>query len=102
MQSKLELQMGDPNENADLWEERSPITHISEAERPVLILHGVNDPLCPISQARTFRDALKSRGWVKGEDFVYHELDEQGHGSSDIKQKQHVLGILKSYLENQL
>lgn len=54
VKSKLELQIGDPEENADLWEKRSPITHVARVEDPLLILHGVNDPLCPISQARAF------------------------------------------------
>jgi dipeptidyl aminopeptidase/acylaminoacyl peptidase len=102
IKSKLEVQMGDPQANADLWKERSPITHVERLERPLLILHGTNDPVCPISQARAFRDAIEAHGRVEGEDFEYHELDGQGHGSSDIEQKGRVFGILKSYLDERL
>ena len=84
-QATLEEQMGDPEENADLWRERSPITHVENVDAPVFIVHGVNDPRCPISQARSFRDALQARGWTEGPDgdFEYLELGEEGHGSTD-------------------
>jgi dipeptidyl aminopeptidase/acylaminoacyl peptidase len=84
-QATLEEQLGDPEENADLWRERSPITHVENAGAPVFVVHGVNDSRCPISQARRFRAALEALGWVEGPDgdFEYLELGEEGHGSTD-------------------
>jgi len=99
----LEQQMGDPEENADLWEERSPLTHVENVERPLLMVHGVNDPRCPVSQARKFEAALEERrGWTEGEDFVYEELGEEGHGTTDIEQKIRGLRIVADYLDEWL
>jgi dipeptidyl aminopeptidase/acylaminoacyl peptidase len=100
----LEQQLGDPEENADLWRERSPITHVENMEAPVFVVHGVNDPRCPISQARTFRDALLDEGWEMGPDgdFEYEELEEEGHGSSDAEQKVRAFGLIGEYLNRRL
>ncbi|MFB6141068.1 MAG: prolyl oligopeptidase family serine peptidase [Halosimplex sp.] len=96
----LREQMGDPEENEDLWRERSPITHVEDIEAPLLQLHGVNDPRCPISQARDFRDALEERrGWTEGEEFEYVELGAEGHGSSDIDHKIRVYRELADFLD---
>ncbi len=70
-QTGLKEQMGDPDENYELWRDRSPIEHVENMKRPILMIHGVNDPRCPIEQARTFRDALENMGWEEGEDFEY-------------------------------
>jgi dipeptidyl aminopeptidase/acylaminoacyl peptidase len=98
----LRVQMGDPEENHELWRERSPIEHVDAMERPIYMIHGVNDPRCPISQARLFRDALEERGWEQPEDFEYDELEDEGHGSTDIEQKTRVLKLLAAYLERRL
>ncbi|WP_115863920.1 S9 family peptidase [Halorussus litoreus] len=102
--STLEEQLGDPEENADLWRDRSPITHVDRMTEPILMLHGVNDPRCPISQARGFRDALEDRGWTEGEDgdFEYVEFGDEGHGSTDIDQKIRSFRILEDYLDRRL
>jgi dipeptidyl aminopeptidase/acylaminoacyl peptidase len=100
----LREQMGDPEENHDFWRERSPIEHVEEMERPILMVHGVNDPRCPISQARMFRDALEARGWEEGDDgdFEYEELSEEGHGSTDQNQKVRAFSIIDDYLDRRL
>ena len=98
----LRQQMGDPEENYDLWRARSPIEHVDAMERPIHIVHGVNDPRCPIDQARLFRDALTDRGWVEGDDFEYTELGDEGHGSTDIEQKVRKFDLLCDYLDRRL
>lgn len=101
-QHQLRMQMGDPEENYDLWRDRSPIEHVDQLERPLCMIHGVNDPRCPIEQARLFRDALEDRGWTEGEDFEYEELSEEGHGSTDTQQKIRVFRLLEDYLDRRL
>lgn len=98
----LQMQMGDPDENHDLWRERSPVEHVDEMERPILILHGVNDPRCPVEQARLFRDELEAHGWQAGTDFEYREFGDEGHTSTDIQQKIRVFELLEEYLDRQL
>ncbi len=85
----MEKNMGTPEKNPDLYEERSPITHVDNLDAPLFIVHGVNDRRVPVSQARLFRDALEDAGYTEGPDgaFEYRELGEEGHASSDIEQR---------------
>lgn len=101
-QAMLEEEMGDPEENYDLWRDRSAIEHIENMERPILMVHGVNDPRCPIEQARIFKEGLEKMGWEEEADFEYEELSEEGHGSTDISQKIRVFQILEDYLDRRL
>lgn len=72
--------MGDPAENRELWQERSAINYVDQLKAKMLIIHGLNDPRCPIRQARNFRDKLLEHGYTEGQDFEYVEWDE-GHGA---------------------
>lgn len=81
----LRQNMGDPREHEALWQERSAITYADQLRAKLLMVHGVNDPRCPIGQARGFRDRLLDRGLREGTDvnadFEYIELADEGHGA---------------------
>ena len=100
-------QMGDPEENHDLWRDRSAVTHADELRAKLLILHGTNDPRCPVSQARVFRDKIVANGKREGrnpeDDFEYHEFDDEGHGpSGDIQGTIRTYRLLADFLERRL
>jgi dipeptidyl aminopeptidase/acylaminoacyl peptidase len=109
----MEKYLGTPEENPELYEQRSPTTLADNLAAPLLIVHGVNDRRVPVSQARLFRDRLEELGYEEGEtpeespedgeavggDYEYVELGEEGHASSDIDQKIRMLGILDDFLE---
>ena len=59
----MEKYLGTPEENPDLYEERSPTTHADNVDAPLFLIHGVNDRRVPVSQARIFRDALDELGY---------------------------------------
>ncbi|MEZ3145356.1 prolyl oligopeptidase family serine peptidase [Halobaculum sp. MBLA0143] len=96
--------LGTPDENPTLYEERSPVEHVENLDCPLLIVHGVNDPRVPVSQARILRDALEESGFEAGSDgdFEYEELGEEGHGSSDIDQKIRSLELLDDFLDRRI
>ncbi len=98
----LREQMGDPEKDRVLWRDRSAIEFADQLRAKLLMVHGVNDPRCPVSQARIFRDRLIELGRKEGVDFEYVELAEEGHGSSDINQKIRTFTILADYLERVL
>jgi dipeptidyl aminopeptidase/acylaminoacyl peptidase len=102
--SGLEDMLGDPEENEEFYRDRSAINHVENVQGPIYIIHGVNDPRCPISQARLFRDALEEQGLSEGEedDFEYTELGEEGHGSTDIDQKIRSFELLADFLDRRL
>ncbi|MFC2172805.1 S9 family peptidase [Acidobacteriota bacterium] len=95
-------QMGDPEEYGDLWTERSAITHAANLKAKLLLVHGVNDPRCPLEQSTLFRDRLLDLGYKDGEDFEYLELGEEGHGSSDIPQKIRTYQLLADFMQRRL
>ena len=96
--------LGHPEENPDLYEERSPVTHVENLTAPTLIIHGVNDRRVPVSQARIFREALEDAGFEMGEDgdFEYEELGEEGHASTDIDQKIRAFETLDDFLQRRM
>lgn len=98
----LRLQMGDPIENAALWRERSAINFAEQLKARLQIMHGSNDPRCPINQARNFRDKLVQHGYREGADFEYIEFDDQGHGSADIEHKIRWYSLLADFLARSL
>jgi dipeptidyl aminopeptidase/acylaminoacyl peptidase len=98
----LREQMGDPEEDRALWRDRSAIEFAERLEAKLLMVHGVNDPRCPVSQSRIFRDRLLELGKREGDDFEYVELTDEGHGSADIQQKIRTFTILAEYLERVL
>ncbi|HLI50611.1 MAG TPA: S9 family peptidase, partial [Thermomicrobiaceae bacterium] len=95
----LRDQMGDPEQNVALWEDRSAINFANQMTGKLLMVHGVNDPRCPVSQARIFRDRLLELGRKEGDDFEYVELGAEGHGSTDIEQKIRIFKLLSDYLD---
>jgi dipeptidyl aminopeptidase/acylaminoacyl peptidase len=95
-------QMGDPETDRALWRDRSAIEFAERLRAKLLMVHGVNDPRCPVDQSRIFRDRLLELGRREGEDFEYVELGDEGHGSTDIAQKIRTFNILAEYLERVL
>ncbi len=46
--------------NRDLWEEASTMTWVSADAPPFFVVHGANDTLVPVEQARSFVDMLRA------------------------------------------
>ena len=98
----LREQMGDPEQRAELWADRSAINFASQLRAKLLMVHGANDPRCPVDQSRIFRDRLVELGKREGVDFEYVEFADEGHGSNDIEQKIRTYTTLAEYLERVL
>lgn len=74
-------------QDADLWRDRSAINFADNVRTKLLMVHGANDPRCPVEQSRLFRDRLLKLGRSAGVDFEYIEFTDEGHGSTDIEQR---------------
>jgi dipeptidyl aminopeptidase/acylaminoacyl peptidase len=100
----MDTYLGSPEENPDLYEERSPSTHVENVRAPLFVVHGVNDRRVPVSQARIFRDELEAAGFEAGEDgdFEYEELGAEGHASSDQEQKLRMFRLLDDFLARRM
>jgi len=69
-------ELGDPVNDADLYRERSPLTHASKIRAPLLVLQGENDPRVPRSEAEQVVKALRDGG----KPHEYHVYPGEGHG----------------------
>jgi len=96
------MQMGDPEKNAQLWEERSALNYAQNLKAKLQIVHGVNDPRCPVEQSRIFRDRLLELGYKENEDFEYVEFGDIGHGSIDIEHKIRWYKLLADFMDRVL
>jgi len=47
-------------EAREVWEQASPMTHVSADAPPMMLLHGTNDSLVPVGQARAMVDLLRA------------------------------------------
>jgi acetyl esterase/lipase len=63
-------------ENRAVWEEASPMSHVGPDAPPFFVLHGVNDVLVPVEQARSFVRSLRA---VSRNPVVYAELPRAHH-----------------------
>jgi dipeptidyl aminopeptidase/acylaminoacyl peptidase len=71
--------MGDPEDNKELWHARSPYFFLDRVNAPVQMICGENDPRCPASDALDARDKLMELG-KQVELFLY-----KGEGHSFLK-----------------
>src|SRR6266508_2378842 len=72
----LTREFGDPTRDAERHRDRSPLTHVSKIEAPLMMLQGENDPRVPLSEAEQVVAALRSAGKMH----EYHVYQGEGHG----------------------
>jgi dipeptidyl aminopeptidase/acylaminoacyl peptidase len=63
-------------ERRDVYDERSPINHVDEIHRPLLVLQGSEDEVVPPEQSRMIVDALRAKGLP----VAYLEFAGEQHG----------------------
>jgi acetyl esterase/lipase len=63
-------------EDRGRWEQASTISHVGPHAPPFFVLHGTNDSLVPVEQARTFVDELRK---ASPREVVYAELPGAQH-----------------------
>lgn len=60
----------------DVYEQASPMTHVDDQAVPMMLLHGTNDSLVPVAQARSMVDRLRA---VSKQPVVYVEYPGAQH-----------------------
>jgi len=79
--------LGNPYDNLELFQERSPVTFVKNVKTPTLLLTGENDMTDPIGQCKQFYRGLRRYG-VETEFVVY---PREGHG---IREEKHQIDLL--------
>jgi dipeptidyl aminopeptidase/acylaminoacyl peptidase len=73
--------VGDPDEDADLLRERSPMTYIDDARAPLLVIQGAKDPRVVKNESDQLVEKLRSLGRT----VEYVVFDDEGHGFTKRK-----------------
>lgn len=61
---------------AEVFARISPMANIDKVTRPMLVIHGKNDPRVPVSEAHQIVERLRARG----NEVWYVEANDEGHG----------------------
>lgn len=93
---------GTPDEKSDLYQDRSPITHLKRLTKPLLILHGANDTITPLDPVKKFSAEAEKLGLpVK-----LAITRDEGHGSlhnvNAIRDITLTLEHLRTILQNRI
>ena len=64
------------SDDRERWELASPVSHVGPDAPPFFVLHGTNDSLVPVAQARSFVDELRK---ASKQPVVYAELPGAQH-----------------------
>lgn len=71
---------GDPDTEADLLRQLSPLQRVDQVVAPTLVLHGANDTNVPVIEAEQVVASLKARGVP----CQYELFPDEGHGFSKV------------------
>jgi dipeptidyl aminopeptidase/acylaminoacyl peptidase len=88
---------GDPDARARMWEV-SPLRLVSQVERPMLIIHGANDPRVRRDQGERFAGALKSLG----KPVELHIFTDEGHGLTRPANRSRYYTMVETFLGRHL
>lgn len=83
--------IGDPATMGPALEAASPRRRAEDVACPILLVHGVEDPIVPVIQSRRMRDALRRAG--KSVELI--EIEDAGHADWDDDQE---LALMERYI----
>jgi dipeptidyl aminopeptidase/acylaminoacyl peptidase len=90
--------VGDPDEDAELLRERSPLTYIENVQAPLLVIQGANDPRVVKSESDQLVEKLQSlRRTVE-----YIVFEDEGHGFTKRKNELATMRASVGWLEQYL
>jgi dipeptidyl aminopeptidase/acylaminoacyl peptidase len=73
---------GDPDSDAALLRELSPIHRVDRIAAPLLVVHGAHDTNVPLVEATQMVDALRERGWSPGF-LLFPDEGHEVHGTDN-------------------
>ena len=90
--------VGDPEEDADLLRERSPLTYIENVKTPLLVIQGAKDPRVVKPESDQLVDKLQSLG----REVEYVVFEDEGHGFTKRQNEVKAIKLSAEWLERHL
>jgi dipeptidyl aminopeptidase/acylaminoacyl peptidase len=86
--------VGDPDDDAELLRERSPISYLDGVRAPLMVLQGANDPR--VVKAESDQVVERLRGM--GREVAYRVFDDEGHGFTKTANQLAAARLLTDFL----
>lgn len=90
--------MGDPDEDAEMLRERSPMTYIENVKTPLLVIQGAKDPRVVKAESDQLVEKLESLG----REVEYVVFDDEGHGFTKRQNEIAAMKLSAEFLERHL
>ncbi len=90
--------MGDPDEDAEMLRERSPLTYIENAKTPLLVIQGAKDPRVVKPESDQLVEKLRSLE----REVEYVVFEDEGHGFTKRQNEIKALKLSAEWLERHL
>jgi dipeptidyl aminopeptidase/acylaminoacyl peptidase len=90
--------VGDPDEDADLLRERSPMTYVDNVRTPLLVIQGAKDPRVVKPES----DQLVEKLHELGRTVEYVVFDDEGHGFTKRPNELKAMRLSAEWLERYL
>jgi dipeptidyl aminopeptidase/acylaminoacyl peptidase len=90
--------VGDPEEDAELLRERSPMTYIENVKAPLLVIQGAKDPRVVKPESDQLVEKLRSLG----REVEYVVFDDEGHGFTKRQNELKAYRLAAEWLEQHL
>jgi dipeptidyl aminopeptidase/acylaminoacyl peptidase len=84
--------------DSDHLEAQSPLNYASKVKRPILLIHGTDDKVVPVSHSREMYDELKDHN----KDVKYIELEDGNHNLSYQAHRMTTLSAISDFLKKHL
>lgn len=90
--------VGDPEEDAEMLRERSPITYVENIRAPLLVIQGANDPRVVKPESDQMVERLRELGRT----VEYMVFEDEGHGFTKTANSLKALKATAEWLEKHL
>ncbi len=90
--------VGDYAKNHDVYIDRSPISHINNIKKPILLFHGKKDTVISYKQTLRIQETLIQNN--KYSEVIF--FDNEGHGFRNIENREVVMQKSQEFLKNAL
>jgi dipeptidyl aminopeptidase/acylaminoacyl peptidase len=90
--------VGDPDEDAEMLRERSPITYVENVRAPLLVIQGANDPRVVKPESDQMVERLRELGRT----VEYMVFEDEGHGFTKTANMLKALKATAEWLEKHL
>jgi len=90
--------VGNPETEADLLWERSPLSKVDQIKIPILVAQGANDPRVKQAESEQIVNAMKD----KGIDYEYLLFEDEGHGFAKPENRMEFFKVAERFLAKHL